>query len=279
MKISWFSAGVSSAVATKLSTPDLIIYNPVADMHPDTDRFISDCETWFGKKVWRLASRRVSTVEQACRLAACITIPNSFTACTKHLKIAVRKEWEHDNPGPHEYIWGLDCGETRRAEGIVKRGFPHDHSFPLIDKCLSKADAHGILAKAGIRRPAMYDEGYPNNNCLGCVRGGMGYWNKIRREYPSVFEARLKLERIIGHSILKECYLDELSPERGRGLKPIVQDCGVMCEIVREEAKAREYLSGLADGKGGGHDHAYKLRNRQEAERVSGRGGGGSVKQ
>jgi hypothetical protein len=79
----------------------------------------------------------------------------------------------------------------------------------------------------------MYDEGYPNANCLGCVRGGMGYWNKIRKDYPSVFESRAKLERLIGHSILKECYLDELSPERGHKLKPIVQECGAMCEITQ----------------------------------------------
>lgn len=237
MRVSWFSAGVSSAVATKLSSPDLIIYNPVMDMHPDTERFISDCEKWFGKKVWRLSSSRVKSVEDACRLSACITIPRSFTACTKHLKIAVRKEWEIDNPGPHEYVWGLDAGETGRAQGIIERGHPHDHYFPLIAKGLTKEDAHGFLARAGIARPAMYDEGYPNNNCIGCIRGGMGYWNKIRREYPLVFWERAKLERLIGHSILKECYLDELDPERGRELQPIVQDCGVMCEIVTQEAK------------------------------------------
>lgn len=67
MKVSWFSAGVSSAVATKLSNPDVIFYNHVEDMHPDTARFIQDCEAWFGKKVTRMDSP-VKTVEAACEL-------------------------------------------------------------------------------------------------------------------------------------------------------------------------------------------------------------------
>ncbi len=36
----------------------------------------------------------------------------------------------------------------------------------------------------------MYDLGYPNNNCIGCVKGGMGYWNKIRKDFPEVFQKR-----------------------------------------------------------------------------------------
>jgi len=243
MKVSWFSAGVSSAVATKLSSPDLIIYNPVADMHPDTERFIKDCEMWFGKKVTRL-SGRVSTVEEACRLSACITIPNSFTACTKHLKISVRKAWEAQNLGSHVYVWGLDKKEVGRAESLVSRDPYNEHIFPLIDNGISKQEAHAILQKAGIKRPSMYAEGFPNANCLGCVRGGMGYWNKIRREYPAVFASRAKLERLIGHSILKEGFLDELNPNRGRKLKPIVQECGAMCEIV-------ESLPDTGEDKGG----------------------------
>lgn len=231
MKISWFSAGVSSAVATKLSNPDRIFYNPVADMHPDSYRFIHDCETWFGKPV-EILRGRVDNVEDACRLAACLVIPRKFTACTKHLKIAVKKAWEANNPGRHTYVWGLDSEEIKRAAGIIERNPYQDHEFPLIKLGMSKKEAHGYLAKAGIKRPAMYDEGYPNNNCLGCIRGGLGYWNKIRIDYPAIFASRAKLERVIGHSIIPGVYLDELPPHRGRKLKPIVGECGAACELI-----------------------------------------------
>ena len=72
--------------------------------------------------------------------------------------------------------------------------------------------------------------GYNNNNCVGCVKGGMGYWNKIRVDFPEVFEKRAKLEREIGYSILKQCYLDELDPKRGR-IEETMEDCTVFCYL------------------------------------------------
>lgn len=38
------------------------------------------------------------------------------------------------------------------------------------------------------------------------------------------------LERDIGHSILKECYLDELDPKRGRN-KEIMPQCDIFCML------------------------------------------------
>ena len=85
----------------------------------------------------------------------------------------------------------------------------------------------------------MYDLGYTNNNCIGCVKGGMGYWNKIRKEFPEVFSSRAKLERDIGHSCIKGVFLDELDPNRGRN-DEVIPDCGIMCEIALHERKDSE---------------------------------------
>jgi hypothetical protein len=105
------------------------------------------------------------------------------------------------------------------------------HRFPLIERGLSKQDAHGILARAGIKRPKMYDLGYHNNNCIGCVKGGKGYWNKIRVDFPDIFAARVKMERDIGRSCINGRFLDELEPNEGRHDAPISEDCGVFCWI------------------------------------------------
>ncbi len=72
---------------------------------------------------------------------------------------------------------------------------------------------------------------WENNNCIGCVKGGMAYWNKIRVDFPDVFEARARMEREVGRSCVKEVFLDELDPSRGRGDAPIVDDCGILCEL------------------------------------------------
>jgi len=51
--VSWFSGGVSSAVATwlVLDKLDNIIFQNIDDQEPDTYRFLSDCEEWYGRKI------------------------------------------------------------------------------------------------------------------------------------------------------------------------------------------------------------------------------------
>ena len=51
--VSWFSAGVSSAVATRLAIKaiDQVLYIHIDDQHPDTLRFVRECEAWFGKPI------------------------------------------------------------------------------------------------------------------------------------------------------------------------------------------------------------------------------------
>jgi len=106
---------------------------------------------------------------------------------------------------------------------------------------VTKEDAHGICARLGIKRPEMYDMGYRNNNCIGCVKGGMGYWNKIRRDFQEVFRERAAIEREIGFAILKDqngpVFLDELDPNRGRIEDEITMDCGIMCEINYQDSQ------------------------------------------
>jgi hypothetical protein len=234
--IAWFSAGVSSAVATKLEIDniDRIIYTHIDDQHPDTLRFISDCAEWFGKPIEVIQSKYKS-VENACLSSGGRGYINgpAGAACTKFLKRGLRIEWEkaHETE-PLKYMWGLDAGEKHRCLRIEKTMPMQEHFFPLVDRGLTKPEVHKILAASGIKRPAMYDLGYHNNNCVGCVKGGMGYWNHIRVDFPEVFEARAKMERKIKATCIKGVYLDELDPERGRHESPIVDDCGILCEVI-----------------------------------------------
>lgn len=126
-------------------------------------------------------------------------------------------------------MWGFDCNEADRADRTVKSMPDYDHRFPILNR--TKVGVHGLLSEAGIKRPAMYELGYNNNNCVGCLKGGMGYWNKIRCDFPDVFSRRAAMERKIGAHILKECYLDELDPNRGRHESMIIPDCGIFCEL------------------------------------------------
>ena len=155
--------------------------------------------------------------------------------CTQILKKRVRQDWEAKQNSKLTYVWGYDCTEKHRIHRIKETMIEYNHIFPLLDRNLTKEDAHGLLNRLGIKRPAMYDMGYRNNNCIGCVKGGMGYWNKIRKDFPKVFEERAKLEREIGATCIKGIYLDELEPGRGRIEDEIMPECGIMCEVAYKE--------------------------------------------
>ena len=235
-KVCWLSAGISSFVAGVLAEDvDEWIYIDIADQHPDSLRFVHDVENFVKKEVIILKSDEFNNVEEVIRKYKFINSPHG-AACTGMLKKAVRKKWENQHLDYHlTYVWGMDASEQRRADSIVKNFPEFRHEFPLIEKSLSKQDCHAMAQKWGIKRPAMYDLGYSNNNCIGCVKGGMGYWNKIRKDFPEVFASRAKLERDIGHSCINGVFFDELDPNAGRMSEEIMQDCSIMCYLALED--------------------------------------------
>jgi hypothetical protein len=235
LTVSWFSSGVSSAVATKLFIDriDKIFYIHINDQHEDTLRFVSDCEAWFGKEITVLYPSQYRAVDSVCRATRYVNGPRG-APCTRILKKRVRKEFERLQAERLTYVWGMDCSnrEKARADGLISSMPEFAHTFPLIERGITKEAAHKILKASGISRPKMYELGYPNNNCVGCVKGGMGYWNKIRKDFPRVFESRALMERDIGASCINGVFLDELSEDSGRDIPVIVDDCGIMCEII-----------------------------------------------
>ena len=214
------------------------IYIDVADQHEDSMRFIKDCEKAIGIHIQILRYRPYNDVESALRMAGMVKMTGGFAPCTNHLKKRVRKEWEAAHSQYQlTYVWGFDIDEPERAKRIIEANPQAEHEFPLLERELSKQDVHGLFErKFGFPRPMMYELSYQNNNCIGCIKGGMGYWNKIRKDFPEVFQKRAELERILGYSILKEAdgtplYLDELEPDRGDMNTEIMPECGVMCYL------------------------------------------------
>lgn len=215
-------------------TIDKFIYIDIDDQHPDSMRFIKDSEKVLEKPIEILKSK-YSSVDNACR--SFMFLKSAYGAkCTDILKKRVRKEWQYQYRDYElTYVWGFDSSESNRAARLFETMPEFHHEFPLIDFSISKEQAHGICKELGLRRPAMYDMGYNNNNCIGCIKGGMGYWNKIRVDFPEVFTQRSKLERIIGHSCIKGVFLDELDPSRGRMTDEVIPDCGIACELAEYE--------------------------------------------
>lgn len=238
MKVAWFSTGASSFIAAYLvkESLDKIIYIHIDDQHPDSLRYLKDCEKALGMEIEILKSQ-YNSVDRVVRQFKYIN-GVAGAPCTKVLKKRVRSEWEDNHKlDPMTYVWGYDLAERHRATRLMESMDNVMHEFPLITNELTKTDVHAIARNLGVKRPAMYDLGYSNNNCIGCVKGGKGYWNKIRVDFPEIFEARARLERLIGASCINGVYLDELDPSAGRMEDEILEDCNIFCQLQMDKFK------------------------------------------
>jgi len=86
--------------------------------------------------------------------------------------------------------------------------------------------------------PEIYGRGFPNANCIGCVKAtSPTYWNLVRREFPDVFDQRAEQSRRLGARLVRvrneRIFLDELDPNAGRDCKMIIPECGAMCEVTK----------------------------------------------
>lgn len=237
----WFSCGATSAVATKIaienSTRDVVVaYCDTASEHPDNKRFIADCEKWFGHPVVVLKSETygdIWDVFQKTRYLAGVR----GARCTTELKKRVRQCFE-DLENDIQ-VFGFDASEKKRIDKFKQNNPEVRAWFPLAERGITKQDCLDKLMAAGIELPAMYRLGYKNNNCVGCVKGQAGYWNKIRVDFPDVFARMAAQERELNAALCKSyagdgkrkrIFLDELPPDLGRYESELeTMKCGLIC--------------------------------------------------
>jgi 3'-phosphoadenosine 5'-phosphosulfate sulfotransferase (PAPS reductase)/FAD synthetase len=241
--VCWWSGGITSAVAC-LKAIEKWDASPVfietGAHHPDTERFKKDCEKWYKREILTLQTPKYLDHFDVIEKTRYINGP-AGARCTTELKRKVREEWEKTQ-NIKGYVWGFETKEEHRATRIQTAQPSVEHYFPLLEEGLSKQDCIALVQRAGIEVPEMYKLGFNNNNCIGCVKGGMAYWNMIRKHFPDYFDKMAKLERKLGNSCLKQYFLDELPVNAGRGTKPLVQDCGATGEGCLTEL-SRQYFT------------------------------------
>lgn len=237
----WFSCGAASAVAAKLAVDRFgvervrVINTPVAEEDADNRRFLLDVQEWIGVTIESAtnpdfpASSAVEVWEQRKAMSFPTGAP-----CTMILKKDARYEWERTNK-PDWHVLGFTADERNRHDRFVKS--ERSNVIPvLIDAGVTKADCFRIVQEAGIELPEIYARGYPNANCIGCVKAtSPTYWNHVRKQDPEVFAARAEQSRRLGVRLArhkgKRVFLDELPADaKGHPLKAIQFECGIFCE-------------------------------------------------
>ena len=236
----WFSCGAASAVAAKKTIEKysnthniLIVNNPVVNEHPDNERFLSDVEKWLGVKIIRAINPEYPTCDIRDVFDKRKYISGVQGApCTSQLKKEARYYFEKNNKIDwHVLGFTVDEWERQRKFNRYERG----NTIPvLVTELLTKEDCFKILQKEGIKLPEIYSLGYPNANCIGCVKSqSPTYWNLVRNTFPKVFEERAEQSRRIGAKLVKRkgkrIFLDELLPtDKGGKIKS--WECGIFCD-------------------------------------------------
>lgn len=241
--VSWFSCGAASAVATKLAIienkgklPVVVARCLVKEEHPDNERFARECEQWFGQPIISLENEKYNgSIYEVFKQRKYIS-GISGAPCTYHLKKEVRQKFELPND---RNVFGYTADEEERFNAFLDAN-NIDVIAPLIDHGLTHADCLAIIQDAGISLPEMYSLGYKHNNCIGCCKAtGQGYWNKIRQDFPVMFNRMAAESRRLGVKIIringKRAYLDELEVGTGNYQKEPEIQCGIFCEMAKRE--------------------------------------------
>lgn len=255
----WFSCGAASAVAAKMAVDkygdrcEVLYCDTLAYEHPDNPRFMADVSRWIGKEIKLLKSDKYKDIFDVFTRTGWL-IGVGGARCTTELKKNVRKAYQRNGD---IQVFGLTSDEQKRIDRFEDENPDTICEWILADNKVSKKDCYRMLQEAGIDLPTMYKLGYNNNNCIGCVKGQAGYWNKIRVDFPDAFDRMAKLERQMNVAInktyagdgkRKRVFLDELDPSAGRGVPMPDIDCGVLCIRPDEKVETVSRYESVIEG-------------------------------
>ena len=238
-----FSCGAASAVATKLTLAQfprdrVVIFNAfVKEEDADNRRFLNDCEKWFGHPITVLRDTKYgASAREVWRRVRFIK-----SALGAPCSIALKREVIEEACLPTDkHVYGFTFDERNKRR--VKNFIAADGLVPLIDRNLTHADCLGMIERAGILLPLRYRQGYNNANCVGCCKGGEGYWNKTRRDSPDDFIEVAEIEKSLGPGAYlfrdretgERFSLYDLPPNAGRH-KEEAPECSFFCELAEDE--------------------------------------------
>lgn len=249
-----FSCGAASAVATKLALAQygeqcVIVNAFIEEEHHDNRRFATDCENWFGREIVNLRDTKYdASAIKVFETVGYIKGPKG-ASCTTRIKRGLLRQFE--KPGDI-LVLGYTAEEQWRLDDWLESWPDRPIIAPLIERGLTKEDCKAMVLRAGIELPMMYRLGYDNANCIGCVKGGLGYFRAIREDFPIQFERLAQAEDKVSELYGENAYIlrHRSGPLKGqrfplRQLPPgeihrgePLPNCGLFCESAEMEYAA-----------------------------------------
>ena len=235
--VGWYSCGAASAVSMKLVKPDVIAYCETGAEHEDNKRFMADCEVWFDQKVTILQNPKFKDTWEVFEKRKYIS-GIAGAPCTGELKIKPRLEFQRDDD-IHIFGYTADGPDVKRFESMQEHWPDLSVRAPLIEKGITKAACLDMIIRAGIEPPLTYAQGFPNANCLPCVKAtSPSYWALVRKCYPDEFNRMVELSRRLGARLARvegeRVFIDEIPLDHAT-TDPIAPDCDFLCHLAEQE--------------------------------------------
>lgn len=249
-----FSCGAASAIATKLALAQygdrcVIVNAFIEEEHEDNRRFAADCELWFGQRMVALRDTKYDASAIKVFETVGYIKGRHGASCTSRIKRGLLRTIEQ--PGD-VLVLGYTAEEQWRYDDWLENFPDRPIVAPLIERGLTKEDCKAMVERAGIKLPEMYLLGYDNANCIGCVKGGLGYFRAVREDFPEQFERLAQAEGKVAALHGDNAYilrhrsgplkgqrfpLRELPIGRAHRGEPLPA-CGLFCESAEQEYTA-----------------------------------------
>ena len=254
--IAWWSGGADSAVTCWLcimwfgAMNVRIVFIDNYNEDDDVYRFKQDCEKWYGVKIETISSKEYNDIEDVWTDNLSLNTATG-AICSTIMKLKVRQAFQMRNDFSYQ-AFGFDVDELNRAIKMKQNYSECNPIFPLVYELYKKGDAMKVLKKFRIEPPLPYRLGYRNNNCFntGCVQGGIGYWQKLKNDFPEKVHRMAMLEHKLtdlkgepvtclkdqskgGGLVFLEPHpnypnMKDLSMMKGRAVEPLIE-CNGFC--------------------------------------------------
>jgi 3'-phosphoadenosine 5'-phosphosulfate sulfotransferase (PAPS reductase)/FAD synthetase len=217
-----YSGGHSSAlvaieVVRKFGKENTILLNH--DIHPNSEdkdikRFKEEVAAYLDLPITYANHPAWSTKDQFDVVidAKAFKVGKGTALCTNRLKTQPFEKYleKHFKDKQCILYYGFDSNEMHRVQrrvGVLgSMGFKSDYPLALWkDRTINKT------IEVGISPPLTYGN-FKHANCTGCLKAGKQHWYIVYCERKDIWEKAKATEEIIGYSIMKEQYLEELEP-------------------------------------------------------------------
>ena len=203
----------------------------------DNRRFTAECESWFGQQIVHIRSEKFSNIDEVFEKRKYHS-GIAGAPCTSEMKVAPRLDFQRPTD---THLWGYtaDGNDVQRWERMLSNYPEMKQRAPLIERGLTKEACLAMIERAGINPPRVYSLGFPNANCIGCVKAtSPNYWALVRQTHPDVFERRAEQSRRFGSHLVRvegeRKFLDEL-PADWPTTEATAPRCDFLCHIAEQE--------------------------------------------